>query len=425
MTDRQLADRISAAKLWLVGQSAQSGRDAPRGLAYLSQALVALVTVPTDDVPTIAADDRWRIYVNEQWLASVSVAELGRELAHLTWHLLLDHADRARGMGVGAHTAGAWGCAAHVGVDSILLTEAASPSQLGPDHPCGLRHGQWRRRGQPDPSTEEHFALLSGLPVAAGPGPASDHPTPHCGSACDGIPRAYELSQHPDTPQVTPSDADTIRYAVATEIRQSARSRGGGPDHALRWAARVLDSQLPWERLLAVAVRKSAVATSGRSQRTWSRLSRRASVLPKILLPGWHRFVPEVAIVIDTSGSVDDVLLAAALGEVDGALRGLGVPGGSIALYSCDSAAHALGRVRRASSTTLVGGGGTEMGVGIAAALAATPRPNIIVVLTDGITDWPQEPPRGCSVVIAVLGHPGDLLPPTPAWARRIECFRE
>ena len=70
----------------------------------------------------------------------------------------------------------------------------------------------------------------------------------------------------------------------------------------------------------------------------------------------------------------------------------------------------------------LVGGGGTDLGAGIAAAAALKPRPSVMIVLTDGFTPWPQRPPRGIPVIIGLLkqrAQPG--LWKAPDWARIVE----
>ncbi len=109
-------------------------------------------------------------------------------------------------------------------------------------------------------------------------------------------------------------------------------------------------------------------------------------------------------------------------GEVDGALRGLGVTGSSVTVLACDAAVHTVTRVRKARDTALAGGGGTDMRAGITAAAALRPRPDVIVVFTDGYTPWPDQGPPGSAVVAAVLGRPEHILPPSPDWATRIEC---
>ena len=61
-------------------------------------------------------------------------------------------------------------------------------------------------------------------------------------------------------------------------------------------------------------------------------------------------------------------------------------------------------RVSSARQVELVGGGGTDMGAGIAAADALRPRPAITVALTDGYTPWPDRAPKGMRVVLVLLG---------------------
>jgi len=51
------------------------------------------------------------------------------------------------------------------------------------------------------------------------------------------------------------------------------------------------------------------------------------------------------------------------------------------------------------------------------AALALRPRPQVIVVLTDGETPWPSAAPRGAVVVVGLIGP---RAPAAPAWARSV-----
>jgi predicted metal-dependent peptidase len=135
-----------------------------------------------------------------------------------------------------------------------------------------------------------------------------------------------------------------------------------------------------------------------------------------VVLPALRRPVPEVAVVCDTSGSMTEDLLAMALAEVEGLLRSLGMAR-QVRVLACDTAAAPAQRVSSARQVELVGGGGTDMGTGIAAAAALRPRPAITVVLTDGYTPWPERPPKGTRVVIGLLG---DGAPDAPGWARAV-----
>lgn len=160
------------------------------------------------------------------------------------------------------------------------------------------------------------------------------------------------------------------------------------------------------------------------------RPSRRSAALRGIVLPSLRRPLPRVAVVIDTSGSMGEAEIAAALGEVTGVLREVGVRGNRVTVLACDADVQAVSRVTATGQITLGGGGGTDMRVGIAAALAGPERPSVVVVLTDGLTPWPDEtpscgssppssarPPRPLPVDRDGARHVGRPLPSPSAWA--------
>jgi predicted metal-dependent peptidase len=127
--------------------------------------------------------------------------------------------------------------------------------------------------------------------------------------------------------------------------------------------------------------------------------------------------------VCDTSGSMSGELLGRVLTEVEALLQRVGLRGTNVRVLSCDAQVHAVKRVSRASQIELLGGGGTDMGEGIAQALSLKPRPSVIVVLTDGFTPWPAGAPRGAKVIVGLLeGRPGAGLwmhiPTPPSWAK-------
>lgn len=443
---RGVADRLAAAKLWLVSEAPKvrpsaggaAATDPPVDLAYLATAVYALVAVPSSEVKRLAADEHWRLYVNEEWAIEADVPEIGREIAHLTWHLLMGHADRARSLFVDRHTAADWALATDLTVDHTLGGEGATPAAVRYAVTADAALTVLKKLGA-GRSSEEYFAALSGLPspppeVASGASDAADPSSdpdadspdlPGCGSACDGIPRSHDLPIDADSPAVDVVDADRIRRAVAIDYERHITSRGHTPGEALRWARSITEPQIPWEPILNRAVRRAVGWTSGRSEYTWSRPSRRQAAMPQVRLPGTRRPVPRVSVVIDTSASVDDHLLGTAVGEVMGALSSLGIAGAGITVYSCDVAVGAITHVRRMDDIRLTGGGGTDMRVAFTRIDADRPRPDVVVVLTDGYTPWPQTPPVAAACVVGLLARRGDPLPPTPHWAVRVECRRD
>lgn len=414
------AHKLSAAKLWLISTpTGQPTTSSPRGLAYLAHALYALVTIESSEIPRMTCDEHWRVYVNPTWFANAEVPQIAMELAHLTWHLLSDHTGRARSMGVDRHTVTPWNVASDVTVAHTLDADQLRPQHL----PTAAE-----RRLPPGKSSEEYFAMLSGLAVSNDDHQSGDgyDPSSGCGSGADGISRAQELGTGRDVGRVTELEARTIREHVAIEYREHVRRRGTDPGDALRWVREVLEPETPWERVLRAAVKRAVGWAAGGGDYTYSRPSRRASSAPNIVLPGQHRPLPRIAIVVDTSASVDDELLARALGEVNGVIEALGVAGAQVTAYSVDAAVHVTEQIRSARDVELVGAGGTDLRIGLAAIADERPRPDVAIVLTDGDTPWPESPPPGAAVIVALLGRRGlDVLPPTPDWAVRVECLVE
>ena len=185
-----------------------------------------------------------------------------------------------------------------------------------------------------------------------------------------------------------------------------------------RWADDLLEPKVDWRRALAAEVRAGVGSVAGCVDYSYMRPSRRASVTGDVIMPALRRPLPTVAIVIDTSGSMSNDLLAAAVAEVKGILQGVGLDGDHLHVLSCDAYVHGVQRITSARQIELRGGGGTNMGAGIDAALELRPSPSVVVVLTDGYTPWPADPPKRARVVVGLVGA-GHW--PAPSWAR---CVR-
>ena len=135
---------------------------------------------------------------------------------------------------------------------------------------------------------------------------------------------------------------------------------------------------------------------------TYARPGRRQH--PKMLTPGMIEPVVTIAVVVDTSASMAPAQISAAMSEVRSIIASTGT---RLTIAAVDARAH-VPTVTSIDDLDLCGGGGTARRVGIEAVRATRPRPDVIVVLTDGFTRGPSAPPASAS----------SLLSSASVWAR-------
>src|SRR6202008_1209761 len=133
------------------------------------------------------------------------------------------------------------------------------------------------------------------------------------------------------------------RRQVAQDVIAHSKLAGTVPGGLLRWAKDILSPKINWRTLLAAELRRAVAEVSGAVDYSYRRPSRRATVAGDVVLPALRRPVPEVAVVCDTSGSMTEDLLAAALAEVEGLLRALGMAR-QLRVLACDAAGGARQR---------------------------------------------------------------------------------
>ena len=385
---------LPAARLWAAAH-----------YPYLASGIFGARAVAMPGIGTVAVDSGWRLWADPELTAGWTPAELGSVLVHHVCHLLREHGARADLAGMRPEESGTWiRCA-----DAEINDDLVSAGLTLPFDPVLPQH----LHCPPGQLAEQYFAASRGSPVRKDGGTAPGGSGLDCGSGADGLSRAWQQAQPAG---LSPWQARLLQRLVAQQVQAAAKQPGTVPAGLLRWAAGVLEPKVDWRRALAAELRKAVADTVGAVDYTYRRPSRRAPAAGDVVLPALRRPVPEVAVVCDTSGSMSDELLAASLAEVEGLLSALGLAR-RLRVLACDTAAGPARRVSTARQVELVGGGGTDMGAGISAAASLRPRPAVIVVLTDGYTPWPDTSPRGCRVVVGLLG---DDAPEAPAWARAI-----
>ena len=384
--------KLAVARLWAVSRH-----------PYLAAAIFASPVVPVAGLGKVTVDESWRLYVDPELVDHWSVDVLGSLLVHHAGHLVRDHAGRARSLGVSSHVTKDWALAADAEInDDLIPTGLRLPSE-----PVLPQQFGWA----PSRLAEEYFH--------------ADHPhtdaEPDCGSGSDAQTRSWELLADENS-GLPPGERHLTRAQVAADVlRFCEEGRGRVSKSWRRWAEDLLDPQVDWRRVLAAEIRKGVGTMAGLVDYTYKRPSRRAQAAPDVVLPAMERPTPEVVVLCDTSGSMGQGQLARLLAEVDGLLRGVGLARSRLRVMAVDAAVQAVQRVSSSRRLELLGGGGTDMGAGVAAAAKLRPRPSVVVVLTDGLTPWPAEPPKGIAVVVGLIGGGrarGNRAWDPPEWAR-------
>jgi predicted metal-dependent peptidase len=410
-----------------------------RDFPYLSAPLYLAVLVETPEVETAQINERLHLLFNPKWTRTLDDRELKGLLLHEIYHWLRGHTG-ARGQEAyslvraelpGVEEGLAWNLVnlaadleinddiPHQGSRYALPRGGVLPENLGlepggileayvkellkrlegeagPDEEGGEGEGEGGRNGETEGAEPNGGGLRGRLKAPSFP--IDLRPPP------EAVARRLEE----EGLGLKPGLSEAIRQQVAVEIMRHVATRGDVPANLRRWAKERLHPKVNWRAVLRNSVRQGLVTLRQRRFPSYALRHRRAEALDPFFLPGAYGRLPRVAVVVDTSGSVSDAMLAQALGELKGVLRS----GARVTLYSVDAEVHHVQRVFRGDPVVLYGGGGTDMRVGIARALED--GHDLVVVLTDGYTPWPEVAPRA-RVVVGLLG---DCPNEPPPWAK-------
>lgn len=375
---------------------------AAQQLPWFAPALFRARIIVSPAVDVAAVDRGYNVYFNPAVVDRIwetkerrtALSELGFLWVHEISHLLRDHADRARG------DARRWNIACDFEINDSewtgLQMPAAYPGMLPQDfgYARGLLAESYLNAMDAGANTFSEFGIDEG-------------------SGVHGRVRPWEEG---DCQRISPVDEEIIRREVARRTREAAAE--GIPEGWRKWAAEVLDSRIDWRTKLSHRLSVSLQRGLGsRTDYSYRRPSRRQSVyypiLPPVLSGGK---TARIAIVVDTSASMGEVQLQRALAEVAAIVKQFHYP---VTIIPCDIQAYEPVKITAAKEAfqlhDLPGGSGTRMTAGIESALHLRPPPDAILVLTDGMTDYPAEL-QSAAVIFGILTTEGEptMLPPDP-----------
>jgi predicted metal-dependent peptidase len=390
---------------------------------YLATALWALQTIEKEGLGTMAVDKKWRLYYDPEIEKIWETEEIAGVIYHEILHLLRDHPNRLLN-----YPAEIANIAADAEINDDLLKEKielpddpVTPQKI--NMPEGLLAEEYAEQLMKQ-NSEILSDLLSNLIKNENkPQPGAGN----CGSIATGRKAPWELgdieeenSSNKEAPGYTDTELEIIRKQIAKDIEEfSQKNPGTVPDYMVRWAKEKLKPKVNWKKELSAAIKNTIATISGMVDYTYNRPSRRQSAAGNVILPSLRQPIPNVAVVIDTSGSISNHMLSQAVAEVDGILKSVGLKEG-IKYIACDYDVHVTDKITNVKKLKLQGGGGTNMAQGIKAAAELKPCPDICVVLTDGYTPWPDDPPAKMKIIVGLI-KTGNVLPLVPTWAKKIE----
>ena len=382
--------RFKEGRLWVA-----------RNRPYYARALFACPVAFTDRVGTVAVNGLWRLKANPVFCARLTASQVGAVLVHEMNHVLRDHHGRSLRAGIPDEGFSLWSLAADFEVNDDLRDD-------GLDMPDGIIYPD-EFGLEPGRLAEQYYRDMIDMAE-----PVDDCDHHECGYRHGGPDDGEGADGGRDGPG--PARREQLRRQTAQDVLAHREAEGDWsvPAGLARWAIQQIEPQVDWRRLLASELRKGIHRRPGTGDATWSRPPRRPDDGP-VLRPGTARPTADVAVVVDTSGSMQAEDHSRAVAEVSAILR-TAVPGEAVTVYSADERAIAAQTVTQTRQIALVGGGGTDMGRAICDAAAARPRPAVIIVITDGLTGWPSDRPPGvAAAVIAVITRP-DWAYPVPRW---------
>lgn len=188
------------------------------------------------------------------------------------------------------------------------------------------------------------------------------------------------------TPAATVTEADW-KQAVQ-QATQAAKMQGRLPDSLERFAGAAARPKADWRSVL-----RRFVQAAAKSDYTWARPNSRY-LSSRLFLPALHnQECGPIAVAVDTSGSIDDVLLGQFAAELQ-AIMDEARPARIDVIY-CDARIHKVESFERDDVITLhaVGGGGTDFRPVFEHLEQSGEPPVCLVYLTDLYGTFPRQAP--------------------------------
>ncbi|MFK7937016.1 MAG: VWA-like domain-containing protein [Saprospiraceae bacterium] len=391
-------------------------------LPWFAPALFKTKIILTDQIPVAAIDYSFNIYFNPATIQQIynneerisALAQIGYVWIHEISHVLREHGIRAQELNADAEL---WNMAADYEINDSVWDGLRMPRAFPGITP--------QQQNFPAGQIAEFYykKLLKRRTKKKGKMPQNGMDE---GSGVHGQARPWEVTAQTtgEAQQLTDVEIKMIKKSVAQEMQRARAAIGNLPGNWAKWIDDTLRPKVNWHKVLSH--RMSMAINTGLGSRidyTFTRPSRRQAIYNPILTPSLRGdLAARIAVVVDTSGSMSAQQLGQAMAEVSQVLKTFQIP---VTIIPCDVRAYEPIRLNVSDNVfsiqQMTGGGGTDMRVGIAAALQLKPAPDSILVLTDGFTPYPAKRYK-TPVIFGILsfGDSVKSLPPNPPFGKDV-----
>lgn len=205
---------------------------------------------------------------------------------------------------------------------------------------------------------------------------------------------------------------DIIAQAHIIHMKHGDRHRGTLPASVMRHIKRIIEPEIPFDRLLA---RYASEMISGKSEYSYTPIHKRHYLEFDAVMPTISKEeVPKVVIAVDTSASITEEEL-----EVfAGAIKKISTLTPEVTVITCDCAVHQVVKPGELEdflkSLKMKGDGGTSHIPVFKYIDEKIKNPDVVMCLTDGYSEYPEKKPRYPVIWILTPEHQ------TPPWGHKI-----
>jgi len=333
---------------------------------YYSTGLFSMKMIKVDGLETMGVDKFWRCYYSEETIEKWGEKVTATVLIHELSHLLRKHHER-----ISNREAMAWNHATDREINDDIK-DLPFPFDFCLPHQISMEDGL---------TAEEYYREEK----KKGKSEKESGESTFGGSCSDGIKREWEYNEAKDggTPEeyegIDGYMADCIIKETAKAIKSHSKEKGNVPIGMKIWA----DFQLAPPKVDYRKELKSRIASiikRGYDDVTYSKINHRRNC-GDLIFPSPYSRQPSIAVILDTSGSMNSEGNKV-LSEVNAILKRFD----DVKIISADCEIHNIQQVKSIESICALGGGGTSMRKAIEDVDKL--KPNVILTITDGYTDW-------------------------------------